>query len=94
MQVHMKSTMDRIMKRIFTLLPLAALLAACAPAPLHKENATAAELHSDTDQCASMARARLPAGDPSMSDAVSLEMEQAMRRQAFVRDCLRDKGWR
>jgi hypothetical protein len=86
--------MDRIMKNLLTLLPLAALLAACAPAPLHKQNATPTELSSDKDRCASTARARLPPGDPSMSDAVSLEMEQEMRRQSYVRDCLRDKGWR
>jgi hypothetical protein len=86
--------MNGIMKRLFTLLPLAALLAACAPTALHKENGSAAELASDKDRCATMARERLPAGDPSMSDAVSLEMEQEMRRRAFVRDCLREKGWR
>jgi hypothetical protein len=85
--------MNRIMKLLLILLPLAALLAACAQAALHKENATAAELGIDKNHCASMARERLPVGDPSMSDAVSLEMEQEMRRQAFVRDCLRDKGW-
>jgi hypothetical protein len=81
------------MTRLLAPLALAALLAACTTASLHKENADAAELARDTKGCASLANTRYPTGDPSMSDAVSLEMEQAMRRQTFVGNCLREKGW-
>ena len=80
--------------RLSILLAYAGLLAACAPAALHKEGGTAAELLAETSRCAALARKRLPEGDPSMSDAVSLEMEQAMRRQTFVGKCLQDQGWR
>jgi hypothetical protein len=58
-----------------------------------KGNATAGDLASDMDRCASLARTRFPTGDPSISDAVSLEMEQAMRRQTFVSKCMHGKGW-
>lgn len=81
------------MKRLLPPLAVAVLLAACAPTLLQKENATAGDLAGDMDRCASLAKARFPTGDPSMSDAVSLEMEQAMRRQTFVGKCLHGKGW-
>jgi hypothetical protein len=81
------------MKHLGLLMACAGLLAACAPPALHKEGGTAADLAEETGRCAALARTRLPAGDPSMSDAVSLEMEQAMRRQTFVGKCLQDKGW-
>jgi hypothetical protein len=84
----------QIMKRLLLLLALAGLLAACAPTLLQKENATPADLAGDMERCASLARTRFPTGDPSMSDAISLEMEQAMRRQTFVRKCLHGTGWR
>jgi hypothetical protein len=83
----------QIMMRLLPPLALAGLLAACAPTLLQKENVTAADLAGDTERCASLARMRLPTGDPSMSDAVSLEMEQAMRRQTFVSKCLQATGW-
>jgi hypothetical protein len=86
--------MAGITTRLLLPLALAGLLAACAPAALHRDHAGAADLAGDTDACAALARAGYPAGDPSMSNAVSLEMEQAMRRQSFVGNCLRDKGWR
>jgi hypothetical protein len=82
------------MTRPLLTLVLALVLPACAPVALHRDKAGAADLAGDTDGCASLARTRYPAGDPSMSNAVSLEMEQAMRRQTFVGKCLRDKGWR
>ncbi|WP_283441021.1 hypothetical protein [Noviherbaspirillum suwonense] len=82
------------MNRLLSSLALAMLLAACAQAPLHRQDAGAAELAADTEGCAALARTRFPTGDPSMSDAVSLEMEQAMRRQTFVGKCLNGKGWR
>jgi hypothetical protein len=82
-----------IMKRLLPPLVLAGLLAACAPTFLQKENANAEDLAGDMDRCASLARIRFPTGDPSMSDAVSLEMEQAMRRQTFVSKCMHEKGW-
>jgi hypothetical protein len=81
------------MKRLLLLLALAWLLAACAPTLLQKENATAADLAGDMERCASLARIRFPTGDPSMSDAVSLEMEQAMRRQRFISTCMHRTGW-
>jgi hypothetical protein len=83
-----------MMKCLGLLLACAGLLAACASAAPHKEGGTAADLAEETGRCAALARTRLPTGDPSMSDAVSLEMEQEMRRQTFVGRCLQDKGWR
>jgi hypothetical protein len=83
----------QIMKRLLLLLALTGLLAACTPTLLQKENATAADLDGDMKRCASLARTRFPTGDPSMSDAVSLEMEQAMRRQRFISQCLHGTGW-
>ena len=81
------------MTRMLAPLALAALLASCTATSLHKQNADATDLAGDTGVCASLASTRYPTGDPSMSDAVSLEMEQAMRRQTFIGNCLREKGW-
>ncbi|RYE71423.1 MAG: hypothetical protein EOO81_05970 [Oxalobacteraceae bacterium] len=82
-----------MMKLVFMAVAAASLFAACAQAQLRKEGMTAAEQRSDTADCESMARKSFPPGDPSMSNANSIEIEQAMRVQAYIKTCLRSKGW-
>ena len=81
------------MKPVFMAVAAASLFAACAPAELRKEGVNAAEQRSDTADCESMARTSFPPGDPSMSNANSIELEQAMRMRAYIKTCLRSKGW-
>ena len=81
------------MKLVFMAVAAASLLTACAPAQLRKDGLNPAEQHSDTADCESMARTRFPPGDPSMSNANSIEIEQAMRVRAYIKTCLRSKGW-
>lgn len=81
------------MKLVLMAVTAAGLFAACTPAQLRKEGTNADEQRSDTADCESMARTSFPPGDPSMSNANSIEIEQAMRERAYIKTCLRSKGW-
>ena len=81
------------MKLVFMAVAAVSLFVACTPAQLRKEGVNAAEQRKDTADCESMARTSFPPGDPSMSNANSIEIEQAMRVQAYMKSCLRSKGW-
>jgi len=82
------------MNLILRTLALAGIVAGCASGDLRKDGATSAELQADMHACESMAINELPSGDPSMSDAVSIEAEQAMRRRDLAIACMRSKGWK
>jgi hypothetical protein len=82
-----------MMKPVFMAVAAASLIAACAPAELRKDGVNAAEQRSDIADCESLARTSFPPGDPSMSNANSIEIEQAMRARAYIKKCLQSKGW-
>jgi hypothetical protein len=69
-------------------------LAGCASVDLRKDGATPAAHHEELRQCRERAATEVPSGDPSMSDAVSIEAEQAMRRRGIILGCMRSKGWK
>ena len=73
---------------------VAVAAAGCATAGLNKAGASSADRQIDDRACAEAASPLFPPGDPSMSNAISIEMEQAMRKRAYVTDCMRGKGWR
>ena len=84
-----------MMRRYLTLASLAMVaVAGCTTAALNKAGASSADRQIDERACAEAASPLFPPGDPSMSNAVSIEMEQAMRKRAYLTDCMRDKGWR
>lgn len=83
----------KVMKPVFMAVAAASLFTACAPAEMRKDGVSAAEQRSDTADCESLARITFPPGDPSMSNANSIEIEQAMRMRAYIKTCLRSKGW-
>ena len=72
----------------------AAAATGCATAELRKDGASAADRQADERACAGAASPLFPPGDPSMSNAVSIEMEQGMRKRAYLTDCMREQGWR
>ena len=81
------------MKPVFMAVTAASLFAACAPAELRKYNVSTAEQRVDAADCEWLARTTFPPGDPSMSNANSIEIEQAMRVRAYIKTCLQSKGW-
>lgn len=81
------------MKSVFMALAAASLFTACAPAELSKDGVNAAEQRSDAAECELLARTSFPPGDPSMSNANSIEIERAMRMRTYIQTCLRSKGW-
>ena len=85
---------EGMMKPVFMAAAAAILFAGCAPAELRKDGVNAAVQRGDTADCESLARTKFPPGDPSMSNANSIEIEQAMRVRAYITTCLRSKGWR
>ena len=82
------------MQPILMAVAVASMLSACAPAELRKDSGTSAEQHSEIAACELVARTRFPPGDPSMSNANSIEIEQSMRMHAYIRMCLQSNGWR
>ena len=82
------------MKPVLIAVAAASLFTGCAPAEPRKDGLTDAEQRSNIADCESLARTRFPPGDPSMSNANSIEMEQAMRMRAYITTCLQSKGWR
>lgn len=82
-----------MLKLVFKAVAAASLLTACALAEMRKDNVSAAEQRVDTADCERLARTAFPPGDPSMSNANSIEIEQAMRMRAYIKTCLRSKGW-
>jgi hypothetical protein len=90
------------MNFVFIAVAAAGMLAGCAAADLRKdgakegakEGATYADYQGDIRSCESMAVKNFPSGDPSMSNAVSIEVEQAMRRRQYTLACMESRGWR
>ena len=71
----------------------ACLFTGCGAPDLRKDGVSAAEQRSDAADCESLAKTAFPPGDPSMSNANSIEIEQAMRMRGYIKTCLRSKGW-